>query len=311
MAGIDDFDLDASMERGWSEFAHRLADVVASMDDGGELTIGTVVTEQDARPPFIRFSCRKDGLLLAEASGNSEVDEARRLTAAQLAELSASGWQSPTENGDHPTPNLWREGTQHEVEPLVAAAVSVLRDHFGVPHPVFLAPDQLAEVLTPAPAVEGVGGVVMPDDATATMPRDADHLDSLVEGVLTDILGPVLIRDTDRDFAIRFGSAMVFVRVVEDAAEVLVYAVLVHEIEGRGRATEVVNDLNSDTRFVRFFLVRDRLFASISVPAQPFVAMHLRKALATMSLLADGIDDTLAEKLRGRTTFTDPPPESA
>ncbi|HBY24088.1 MAG TPA: hypothetical protein DEG88_12690 [Propionibacteriaceae bacterium] len=143
------------------------------------------------------------------------------------------------------------------------------------------------------------------------MPRDADHLDSLVEGVLTDILGPVLIRDTDRDFAIRFGSAMVFVRVVEDAAEVLVYAVLVHEIEGRGRATEVVNDLNSDTRFVRFFLVRDRLFASISVPAQPFVAMHLRKALATMSLLADGIDDTLAEKLRGRTTFTDPPPESA
>lgn len=309
MAGIEDFDLDASMERGWTDFAHRLADVVASMDAGAELTIGTAAPNESARPPFVRFTCEGEGRLRAEASGNTEIDEARRLTATQLDELSASGWHSPDTEGAHPTPNLWLEGTQHDAEPLVAAAVSVLRHQFGVPHPVFLAPDQLAEILTSPATVELGGPDVAPDDITATMPEDAGHLDSLVESVLAEVFEHAPMRDKDRDFAMRFGSAMVFVRVSEDAAEVLVYAVLVHEIEGRSRATEVVNDLNSDTRFVRFFLIRDKLFASISVAAQPFVGIHLRKALATMSLLADGIDDTLAEKLRGRTTFTDPPPE--
>jgi hypothetical protein len=305
MSAVSDFDLDASMERGWAEFTRRLVDVVSSMDPGGELTIGAVASGRNRRPPHVRFLCRPGGVMVVEVSGNSEIDDALRLNADSLTRLEAAGWRPPTAEGPDATPNLRREGSQDDVEPLVAAAVRVLRDEFGVPHPVFLEPDQLAEILTPAPQVELATAVVDAGEVTAVMPRDAEHLDSMVEASLTVVLGHAPMRDTDRDFAIRVGSSMVFVRVVDDAAEVLVYSVLVHEVEGRSRASEVINDLNSDTRFVRFFLVRDRLFASVSVLAQPFVAAHLRRAITTMSVLADGIDDHLALKLRGRTTFPD------
>jgi hypothetical protein len=67
----------------------------------------------------------------------------------------------------------------------------------------------------------------------------------------------------------------------------------------------VLNDLNVEARWVKFQLIRDRVFAALSVMAQPFVPAHLTQALQIMSDTADGIDDELAEKLRGRTTFGD------
>jgi hypothetical protein len=80
---------------------------------------------------------------------------------------------------------------------------------------------------------------------------------------------------------------------------------VVHDLEGRSRAAEVLNDLNVEARWVKFQLVRDRVFVTYSVPARPFVAAHLHQAVAIMSDVADGIDDELAAKLKGRTTFSD------
>ncbi len=54
---------------------------------------------------------------------------------------------------------------------------------------------------------------------------------------------------------------------------------------------------------MRFLLVRDRVFVSLSLFARPFVPAHLRQALGMVSVTADAIDNELAAKLRGRTTF--------
>lgn len=307
MPQLDEFDLDASMDRGWSAFAVRLTDVVQVMEPGAELTIGAIATENPGRSPFVRFTCSDGHRIFAEASSNAELSEEFRLNAEQLDKLDKLGWQAPTSEGDHPTSNFWRACAQEDAEGVVDAAIAALREVFGVPHPAFLAPDQLAEVLTPAPRAELSDGVYPAADVVATMPRDAEHLRAMVEAKLAALLGHEPMRDADSDFAIRVGSSMVFVRVVDDAAEVLVFAVLVHDLEGRSRASEVVNDLNTDARYVRFFVVRDRLFASLSVASQPFVPAHLKKALDTMSALADSIDDHLAHKLHGRTTFPEAP----
>jgi hypothetical protein len=79
----------------------------------------------------------------------------------------------------------------------------------------------------------------------------------------------------------------------------------VHDVAGgRSRATEVLNDLNVESRWVKFQLVRDRVFVITSVPAKPFVPAHLHQAVQVMSEVADGVDDELAAKLGGRTTFS-------
>ena len=52
-----------------------------------------------------------------------------------------------------------------------------------------------------------------------------------------------------------------------------------------------------------FHLVKDRVFASLSMLTQPFVPAHLHQAVRIMSDIADAIDDDLARKLGGRTAF--------
>jgi hypothetical protein len=55
-----------------------------------------------------------------------------------------------------------------------------------------------------------------------------------------------------------------------------VFAVVVHVPSGLW-ATEVLNALNVEARWVKFQFVRDRVFVTLSVPAKPFVPAHLRR----------------------------------
>jgi hypothetical protein len=138
-----------------------------------------------------------------------------------------------------------------------------------------------------------------------TMPRDQQHLNDLVDAELAKMYSHQPIRDAEGDVAIRVGSTMLFLRASRDAQEVVIFAAVVHDVAGRSRAAEVLNDLNVEARWVKFQLIRDRVFVSVSVLSRPFVPAHLHQAVRILSEVADGIDDELAAKLKGRTTFSE------
>ncbi len=321
--GIDDFDIDRAIEQAWGEFGTRLAEVLSMVDESGDLTIGT--PQGDGAPDsWVRFSSPGRDRVRAVAGV-----AASRTQTEQVEALVADGWDRCTPPGE-PVPGLELVGAeclQEESETLAEQAVRALRDIFGVQHPVFLAPDQLAEVLQPEAGGEreaprdqpdGSTGAVLeparlprrgtpvevdPDDLNATLPDGPGHLSRLVDDELTSMYGHPPYRDNEGDVAIRVGSTMLFLRTSGDGKEVTVFAAVVHDVSGRSRAAEVVNDLNVESRWVKFQLVRDRVFASISVLAQPFVPAHLHQAVRVLSDVADGIDEDLAVKLDGRTTF--------
>lgn len=138
---------------------------------------------------------------------------------------------------------------------------------------------------------------------TAVLPADRAELDAIVEAELAAILGHPPVRDADGDVVLRVGSTLVFLRTAADAQDIVLFSAVVHDVAGRSRAAEVINDLNVEARWVKFQLVRDRVFVMTSVPARPFVPAHLHQAVQVMSQVADGVDDELAMKLNGRTTF--------
>ncbi len=222
-----------------------------------------------------------------------------------------AGWSPPAGADDVDTPadersaNFWVERPQEESDALADLAVIALRDVYGIQHPVFLAPDQLSEILTPKPGDEEPTEGYDADDVVATIPHSRAHLDQLVDAELTDLYGHPPIRDAEGDVAIRVGSTMLFLRTAPDGREVVIFSTVVHEVSGRSRAAEVLNDLNCDARWVKFQLIRDRVFVTLSIPGHPFVPAHLHQGVQIMSDVADGIDDELALKLHGRTTFTD------
>ncbi|HSU37244.1 MAG TPA: YbjN domain-containing protein, partial [Propionibacteriaceae bacterium] len=310
MADIDDFDIDRSIAQAWSEFQARLSDIVSMIDDSADLTIGTGSASDDPGP-YLRLSSPRPHLVRGEAAGNAVLGEDFQLGAEQVATMERLGWQAPSEEGGPAAANFWLELPQDEADRISELAVGALRDVYGVQHPIFLAPDQLAEVLQPMPTpIEAPGARATADLAVrptepsvdATMPSNRHHLEDLIDAELADMFGYQPIRDAEGDIAIRVGSTMLFLRAASDGQEVIVFAAVVHDVAGRSRAAEVLNDLNVEARWVKFQLVRDRVFVTTSVPARPFVPAHLHQAVQVMSDVADGVDEELAMKLNGRTT---------
>jgi type III secretion system-like peptide-binding chaperone len=317
MSDIDDFDLDRSTAQAWAEFQNRLSDVISIIDDSADLTIGTE-SEGDGPPPFVRLSSPRRDVIRCEAASNAVLGEDFQLSPELLVRMEELGWEPPTVGGEHSSAadvsqqkaNFWVELPQLESDRISELAVSALRDVYGVQHPIFLAPDQLAEVLQPAPPpIEADAAVKVLEleraDLTPTMPRDQQHLNDLVDAELAEMYGHRPIRDAEGDVAIRVGSTMLFLRTSRDGQEVVIFAAVVHDVAGRSRAAEVLNDLNVEARWVKFQLIRDRVFVTISVLSRPFVPAHLHQAVRILSDVADGIDDELAAKLNGRTTFSD------
>ncbi|MDR1387779.1 MAG: YbjN domain-containing protein [Propionibacteriaceae bacterium] len=305
-----DFDIDRSTEHAWSGFEARLGEVLSMMDATEPLTLSTL-DGQSGLSGYVRFVALDSQRLLALVPDNVMMPSEHRLSSSQIEALLAAGWRPPDPAAaDDRLTHYWLTGSQTDSDRLARAAVAVLRDVFGVHHPVFLAADVLAEILQGPTGMAEPGELIdwagLPsDEVTAIMPANSSHLRRLVEQVLSDMPDITPMRDADGDFAIRVGSTMVFVRVPQDGAEVLVFAPLVHDVDGRSRAAEVLNDINAHARWVRFALLRDRVFVTMSILAQPFVGAHLRQAISELCKVADGVDDLLASSLHGRTTFTD------
>ncbi len=302
-----DFDLDRSITEAWLQFEQRLGEVVSSMDETVDLVIDAI--ENDRGAGYVRFSMlpmtdsRHDGsgpMVLGEAATNAQLDEEHQLGSQQLQFLEDSGWNPPVA-APGASPCFTDVAAQDDCMALVQRSVLALRDVYGVQHPVFLAPSQLAEILTDKP-IEVPADYEL-DDIQATVPGSSQHLVELVRRELFDLFGHDPIRDTDGDFSVRVGSTMVFIRATADNREVLVFSPVVHDVDGRSRAMEILNDLNSESRYVRFELIRDRVFVQMSVLAIPFVPAHLHQAVKTVTEVADGIDESLSTRLGGRTTF--------
>jgi len=93
---------------------------------------------------------------------------------------------------------------------------------------------------------------------------------------------------------------MVFVRIPSDAERG-------HRVSRRSSTTSAagrvpprcLNDLNSESRWVRFWLLRDKVFVSMSALAQPFVPAHFQQVIHEVASVADSIDDHLAATLAG------------
>lgn len=302
-APMHEFDLERAVDDAWRAFAERLGDVVSVMDPGGSLTVGAIATEEPGQEPYVRFSCRADRTIFAEASGNAVLAAAFQLDPERLQLLATLGWDVPSLDGTLSGSNHSFVLPQEASHEIADRAVATLRGVFAVPHPAFLAPDQLAEVLAPQLPRELPTSGPADLDAVAITASSLTALSGLVAAELADALGHEPLTDPDGDFALRVGSAMVFVRCTPDAREVIVFSPLVQDIEGRSRAMEVLSDLNTQVRYVRFLLIRDQVFASISLLAQPFVPAHLRQALDAMTRVADELDDQLARRLKGRTFF--------
>lgn len=147
---------------------------------------------------------------------------------------------------------------------------------------------------------EGWSGYVLPVDRTAEA-----HRSRLEEQMQHIGLGP-LVRDHDGDYAFRFGTSDLYVRLVEnDPPRVRIFSVVLEDVEETPDLLRELNSINASPYFARAFLVGKQVMVGWELIAETLDDEELRLTCAEVVRLASGTGPFLARIFGGRTAYAD------
>ncbi len=294
----------------WDDFARRLAGEVATMGAGQRLLLLTV-----GAPYFLGLTAAADGGLWAEAVSNQQLHPRSWLPPRALERLDELGWTPPTltpdevdEPGHDPAASQYhRHAWPSPVSPVEVAelVVATLRDGFRVTAPAGLAyaafTDDGRDRSCPALGI----AAYQPDDDGAEVEVFAGLAPEELRRHVIDTVAAVTESgtaqvDADGDIPVRNGTAVTFVRVIEDPLRVRLFSPLLVDVPSTVASLEAVNDWNRRLPF-GFLLVADtQVLLVADLVGDPFVPSQLLEALMVITELADVLDEQLQEVLGGR-----------
>jgi hypothetical protein len=297
----------------WPAFERMLAETLDVLEEDQYLVVSA-----KRGWAYVQFAAQGSFGLRAECVGNNYLDEVHALRAGQTALLRRIGWSSPTGTQEQASPKLQPEGSPNFFRdfnrPVPCAdaarmAVRALTEVFEIPHPGYLMykafDKKQRTILVPTLGLKREKPAPPPEK-----PREDTvvELRKLVLKAIREASGnPKLQCAADGELALRFGSAAVYVRVLEAPPFVRMFSPVLEDVEADDRLLGRLNELNRDTRFARFLVVEERVVVSVDVPATPFVAEHVAEACLQVGSLADEIGGTLQKEFGGRRAFEEAP----
>ncbi len=307
-------DLRTKVESAWADLAKALADALPTLplDAHLVLTLDPTAGGTGDATYYVEFALLDDGELHAEAVGNEYLPAAHRLDRSAIADLVALGW-SPPGVVDGTEGNFGLRVPGADVDRLAAVAVRTMREVYGAPHPAFLT--YTAHALEGDIAVPHLGAARHEPPGTGGNGRNVGADAPLAERVRAVVAGftktapAELPVDEDGEISIRSGSAMVFVKVLDDPPLVDVYSPILTKVRATERLYERLSVLTRSIPVGRLYLTDDTVWASMAVFGRDFQPSHLTLAIQVMTGLADQLDDKLQGDFGGHVFFGDTLPE--
>lgn len=142
---------------------------------------------------------------------------------------------------------------------------------------------------------------------TRTVVHGQDSAEELAVRVLSTLRRATgersLEPDADGDVGIRYGSAMVFVRIEGDPPVLHLWAPVLSDVGTTAGLDEELNRRNVETAFARLLHVNGTVIAAMELFGVPYQPAHLLAGCELVGELADDVDDELAARFGGRTFF--------
>ncbi len=307
----------------WRELERALASVLAALTEDQFLIISVKGTgrerEGDRRGAgyYVQFAAQGRHGYRAEAVSNVFLVGRERLGARQRRTLVSLGWHPPTNRGGRPrrddegSPNYFVDWpATAPVAQLAELAVRTLREVYDVTHPGSLQYQAFdadgRELVLPmlglkrepaeVPAVdERVVGVV------PAVPQNPAELREAVGDTLRSLLDTdELIVDEDGDIPIRWGSAVVYVRVLDEIPVIRCFSTVLTDVEPTAELRDAVNDFNRSHPLVKAVWTEHAVVVASELFAVPFVADTFINLLHLLAQTADAVDDELRARFAGR-----------
>ena len=114
---------------------------------------------------------------------------------------------------------------------------------------------------------------------------------------------PDLDPDDQGDVPIRYGSALVWVRVDRKVPAVDVFSYVLSDVEPAAGLLEALNELTRAHRPAAFFVANSRVVATLRVDCGPLYPPRLIEAVRFLGKLVDEVDEDLGSRFGGKTAF--------
>jgi len=298
-----------SAAEAWREFEQTLASVLAIMEEDQFIVL---MVKRDY--PFVQFAAQGGYGLRAEAVSNNYLPRKHKLSESQIATLGDLGWYPPTGTPEEATPDKQPEGApnyfQDFAQPVpwddvAELAVKTFIEVFGVCHPGHLQYDAFdaegRKILLPTLKIAARASA--PSEPPPPV-DEIEHAREMVRSVIRKATeDPEADFDEDGDMAVRFGSAIAYVRVIDDPLFVRVFSPVLVNVEGDEGLLRRLNEINSEIRFARLIFTEGTVIAALDIFAAPLSAEHIDDACNVLGNIADQVDDLLQAEFGGRTAF--------
>lgn len=314
----------AEVDKAWDDLEAALTEYVVAMSETDELDC--IVLELPAfdggkTRPYAQFGSPPGvATVRAEVTGNHYLPPRYHLDQRGMSYFTANGWRG----NDEADWNWWMECPIDEVPHVVSQAIWALRFHFGIAHPQLLThrawgptterADSLglcaSEAVPAEIALESHGtayadahGAELALAAGEGLPPDRPSLidtavivtegrESTLESVRTllwEKTGHDPVTDEDGDFVLEHSGHAVIVQVLDDQPAIQISSRVAHGVHSPQAAAVELAVLNRGDLWLRWTILDDSVYQSVSVPALPLAPVHL---IAMLDVFCAGLDRT-------------------
>ena len=110
--------------------------------------------------------------------------------------------------------------------------------------------------------------------------------------------------DKDGDIGISCGSAVTYIRLIDDRKLIHFFSPIVCEVTGSPEIMERLKAMNANTTDMQFTFVSGAIYAGVDVPALPYDSTKVAKVFEQFSQVADSIGILLQREFGGKTWIT-------
>lgn len=303
----------AYLSQAWQPFAQKLASVLGGLKEDQCLILSVKRSNR-----IIQFAVLGSYGIRMETTSNSYLPKPERLDQRRTASLVEAGWSAPTGTPLDSTPEKDPDGSPNffvefpapvSFDAVAQLAVRTFAEILRVPHPgnlEYRAFDTGQDTDIPAPAL-GLNAAA--PSAPADLPAN------LYQQLLSTLRAATGISelsiDKDGDIGLRCGSALTFVRVIEEPTYIRIYARILRDVEETEGICSRLNDINANISLVRFVFQNGAIFAVADICAVPFNAQQVVQAMGHFGSIADEMDSLLQGEFGGHTAFIETMPSTA
>lgn len=298
----------------WPPFAKKLAAVLEKLEEDQFLILSIKRSYR-----FVQFASQGAFGMRVETTSNSFMAKPEQLNERQISALIDIGWHAPTgtpvgstpENDPDGSPNFFVDyESPVPFEAIANMAVRTLSEILRVPHPGFLQYQAIDDAGGEWEAIELPELGLKLEKSTPKVDSQED-LSQLLLTTLKETSGiSDLSFDDDGDIGIRHGSALTFVRLIDDPLYVRIFSPILRDVEESPEIYARLNDMNASETLMRFIFKNGVIYGVADVVAVPFVGAQVAQTFVRFCAVVDGMDSLLQSEFGGRTAFVESMPSS-